>query len=205
MSKRLSTLPAAPATPVHFVPDGSGSGSGYGSIVMADNVAVVGTFPVTVSGDAVVHPRARLDAQAGPVNIGRRCIVAERAVVGGATGSPESTTAPEGSVTLADYVSVETGAAVAAGAVVGQGSVVQARSLVGAGAVIGRYCTLAPRTVIPPGTRVPDFTVVYGGGGQQRRDRRPAVAEARHREQARKIEVLRKLIASVPEKYAAAS
>ncbi|ERS95982.1 dynactin 6 [Sporothrix schenckii 1099-18] len=210
MSKRQSMMPAAPPTPVHFVTDRTGGGGG-GPVVMADAVYVVGTFPVTISGDSVIHPRARLDAKGGPVNIGRRCIVEERAVVGGgaafsASNSnvavPGSFPSPEGSVTLGDYVSVETGSALEAGVVVGQGSVVGPRSQIGSGAVIGRYCTLAPRSRILPGERVPDFTVVYGQ--QRRRDGRVGAAEARHKQQARKIEVLRKLIPSVPEKYMAA-
>ena len=236
-SKRQSLMPAAPPTPVHFVTDRSSSGTdGQGHarsshVVMADNVYVVGTYPVTISSDTVVHPRARLDAKNGPVNIGRRCIVEERAVVGGGgTSQSANMPTPEGSVTLGDYVSVETGAVLEAGAVVGQGSVVGARSQIGSGAIIGRvsssslflfllffflvssfflflsstvdtsqYCTLAPRTRILPGEKVPDFTVVYGQ--QRRRDGRTGAAEARHRQQARKIEVLRKLIPSVPEKY----
>lgn len=118
---------------------------------MADAVYVVGTFPVTISGDSVIHPRARLDAKGGPVNIGRRCIVEERAVVGGGAAFsaassnvpvPGSFPSPEGSVTLGDYVSVETGSVLEAGAVVGQGSVVGARSQIGSGAVIGRVSRL---------------------------------------------------------------
>ncbi|CAK7270145.1 hypothetical protein SEPCBS57363_003955 [Sporothrix epigloea] len=218
-TKRQSVMPAAPPTPVHFVSDRSGGdgGSGNGSdsrssrVVMADAVYVVGAFPVTISGDTVIHPRARLDAKGGPINIGRRCIVEERAILGGGGSSsqnsgsvslPGSFPSPEGSVTLGDYVSVETGAVVEAGAAVGEGSVVGARSLIGSGAVIGRYCTLAPRTRISSGDKVPDFTVVYGQ--QRRQDGRIGAAEARHKLQARKIEVLRKLIPSVPEKYMAA-
>ncbi|CAK7198569.1 hypothetical protein SEUCBS139899_001232 [Sporothrix eucalyptigena] len=204
-TKRQSLMPTAPPTPVHFVTDRS-SGSSSGHVVMADAVYVVGTFPVTISGDSVIHPRARLDAKGGPVNIGRRCIVEERAIVGGGSVSqnnnvalPGSFPSPEGSVTLGDYVSVETGAVLEAGAVVGQGSVVGARSQIGSGAVIGRYCTLSPRTRILPGEKIPDFTVVFGQ--QRRRDGRVGAAEARHKQQARKIEVLRKLIPSVPEKY----
>ncbi|CAK7211982.1 hypothetical protein SBRCBS47491_001308 [Sporothrix bragantina] len=214
-TKRQSLMPAAPPTPVHFVTDRSDSSNSGGDghsrsshVVMADAVYVVGTFPVTISSDTVIHPRARLDAKGGPVNIGRRCIVEERAIVGGggstssnsgAVSLPGSFPSPEGSVTLGDYVSVETGAILEAGAVVGQGSVVGARSQIGSGAVIGRYCTLAPRTRIQPGEKVPDFTVIYGQ--QRRRDGRVGAAEARHKQQARKIEVLRKLIPSVPEKY----
>lgn len=149
MSKRQSMMPAAPPTPVHFVTDRTGGGGG--PVVMADAVYVVGTFPVTISGDSVIHPRARLDAKGGPVNIGRRCIVEERAVVGGGAAFsaassnvpvPGSFPSPEGSVTLGDYVSVETGSVLEAGAVVGQGSVVGARSQIGSGAVIGRVSRL---------------------------------------------------------------
>ncbi len=126
-SKRQSMMPAAPPTPIDFVTDRTTPGAG-GSVVIADAVAVVGTFPVTIHGDSVIHPRARLDARGGPVNIGRRCIVEERAVLGGG----------EGSVTLANYVSVETGATVEAGAILGEGSVIGPRCHVGSGAVVGK-------------------------------------------------------------------
>ncbi|CAK7270217.1 hypothetical protein SEPCBS119000_003975 [Sporothrix epigloea] len=213
-TKRQSAMPAAPPTPVHFVPDRSGGDGGDGRsshVVMADAVYVVGAFPVTISSNTVIHPRARLDAKGGPINIGRRCIVEERAVVGGGGSSshhsgpvslPGSFPSREGSVTLGDYVSVETGAVIEAGAAVGQGSVVGARSQVGSGAVIGRYCTLAPQTRIPAGEKVPDYTVVFGQ--QRRRDGRMGASETRHQLQTLKIEVLRKLIPSVPEKYMAA-
>ncbi|EFX01157.1 transferase hexapeptide domain containing protein [Grosmannia clavigera kw1407] len=198
MSKRPSALPAAPPTPVVFVGTSSdGTQSAAVTVVLADAVAIAGTFPVTFASDSVVHPRARLDARAGPLNIGRRCIIEERATLG---GGPPSERGASTTVTLQDCVSVETGAQVEAGATIGSGTVVGARSIVGRGAVIGQYCTLAPRSVIAPGTRLPDYSVVFGNG-RRRRDDRPAAAESRQRLQTRRIEVLRKLIPNMRDKY----
>jgi len=163
----------------------------------------------------VIHPRARIDAQAGGVHVGKRCIVHERAVVG-AVGASGRVVAM--GVTLGDYVTVETGATVEAGdTAVGEGTTVGAGSLVGAGAKVGKVwlcfdggggeevltmgqnCTLTAYTVIKAGEVVPDNTVVYSNG-LRRTDRR-GVEVLKQKAQARQIDVLRRLIPSKPEKF----
>lgn len=111
--------------------------------LLAESAQLVGTFPVTLSNESVIHPRARIDAQAGGVHVGRRCIVHERAVVGGSSSSASGRVGSMG-VTLGDYVTVETGATVEAGenTVVGEGTTVGAGSVVGAGAKVGKVCVL---------------------------------------------------------------
>lgn len=108
------------------------------SALLAESAQLVGTFPVTLSSESVIHPRARIDAQAGGVHVGRRCIVHERAVVGASPSSSGRVTST--GVTLGDYVTVETGATVEAGenTVVGEGTTVGAGSVVGAGAKVGK-------------------------------------------------------------------
>lgn len=108
------------------------------SALLAESAQLVGTFPVTLSSESVIHPRARIDAQAGGVYVGRRCIVHERAVVGASSSSGRVVTTM--GVTLGDYVTVETGATVEAGenTVVGEGTTVGAGSVVGAGAKVGK-------------------------------------------------------------------
>lgn len=116
------------------------------SAVLAESAQLVGTFPVTLCSESVIHPRARIDAQAGGVHVGRRCIVHERAVVGAASSSGRVVVAAAmtGVTTLGDYVTVETGATVEAGddTAVGEGTTVGAGSVVGAGAKVGKVCLL---------------------------------------------------------------
>lgn len=113
------------------------------SALLAESAQLVGTFPVTLSSESVIHPRARIDAQAGGVHVGRRCIVHERAVVGASSSASGRVVTTMG-VTLGNYVTVETGATVEAGenTVVGEGTTVGAGSVVGAGAKVGKVCLL---------------------------------------------------------------
>ncbi|KAJ4293844.1 hypothetical protein N0V88_005358 [Collariella sp. IMI 366227] len=174
-SKRHTILPRflRPQTPIHF----------SSSITIADSALLTGTHLIAIHSESVVHPRAKLDSLAGRINIGRRCIIHERAALGAVGTSGRIT---EAAVTLGDYVTIEVAATIEAGeTVIGDGTV---------------NCTLAPHTEIAPGDVVPDFTVVYSNG-MRRTDRRGAV-ELRHKGQARQIEVLRRMIPSNPAKFA---
>ncbi len=139
-NKRHSMMPssqAGPRAPVNFA----------SSIVIADSAIVAGDYPITVSSESVIHPRAKLDSSSGPVNIGRRCIVHERTHIGAPVASGE------GSVTLADYVTVEVGAVIeTGGTTVGEGSVVGVQCRVESGASIGKVSrrSCAWEAVLPP-------------------------------------------------------
>ena len=126
MSKRQSMMPSAlagPKAPVNF----------SSSIVISDSAILTGTYPITISSESVIHPRAKMDSHSGPVNIGRRCIVHERTHIGAAAGGAE------GSVTVGDYVTVEVGAVVeTGGTTIGEGSVIGVGCRVGRGASIGK-------------------------------------------------------------------
>ncbi|KAL2127378.1 hypothetical protein VTI74DRAFT_10827 [Chaetomium olivicolor] len=189
-SKRHSILPpvsSGPKPPVRF----------SSSITIADSALLTGTHLIAIHSESVVHPRAKLDSLAGSINIGRRCIIHERATLG-AVGTNGRIT--EAAVTLGDYVTVEAGASIEAGeTVIGDGTVVGVGAKVGAGALIGKNCTLAPLTEIAAGDVVPDLTVVYSNG-LRRTDRRDVV-ELRHKGQARQIDVLRRMIPSNPAKF----
>ncbi|KAK1836704.1 trimeric LpxA-like protein [Podospora conica] len=179
--------PGPPIPPIEF----------SSSALISESAQLIGTFPVTLSSESVIHPRARIEAQAGSVHVGRRCIVHERAVVGavGASGRVVAV-----GVKLGDYVTVETGATVEAGdTAVGEGTTVGAGTVVGAGAKVGKHCTLTAYTVIKAGEVVPDYTVVYSNG-LRRVDRR-GVEVLKQKAQARQIDVLRRLIPSKPEKF----
>ncbi|KAI6322321.1 hypothetical protein MCOR29_004826 [Pyricularia oryzae] len=187
-NKRSSIMPAAsqagPKAPVHF----------SSSITIHDSAILSGMYPITISSESVVHPRARLESEGGPVNIGRRCIVQERVLLGAGGNRAE------GSVTLGDYVTVEAAANIeCGGTMVGEGTVVGVGCKIGSGAFIGKYCTLTPRSVIAPKERIPDGTVVYSNG-MRRLDKR-GIVDLRKEAQVRQIEALRRLIPSTPAKF----
>ncbi|GAB1315875.1 Dynactin subunit 6 [Madurella fahalii] len=190
-SKRHSILPpvsqSGPKPPVHF----------SSSITIADSALLTGANLITVSSESVIHPRAKLDSLAGRINIGRRCVVHERAVIGAVGTSGRIT---EAAVTLGDYVTVEVGASIEAGdTVIGEGTTVGVGAKVGAGAMIGKHCTLTPHTEIAAAEVIPDLTVVYSNG--MRRPDKRGIAELKNKGQARQIDVLRRMIPSNPAKF----
>jgi len=224
-SKRHSVLPSSKEQ--HQPPKPSVQFSS--SISIHDTASLVGTHPIQISSESIVHPRARIESFHGRVQIGRRCILSERSVIGGSpssspnpittttttttssssSSSSSSSTPPEvkekektaaAAVTIGDYVTLEPGAVIEAGnTVVSEGTTLGVGSRVGAGAVIGRHCTLTAHSSVKPGEKLPDFTVVFSGG-MRRADRR-GVAELRNKGQARQIEVLRRLVVSNPAKF----
>ncbi|KAL2266171.1 hypothetical protein VTJ83DRAFT_5523 [Remersonia thermophila] len=208
---------SGPKPPVHF----------SSSLTIAELAVLTGAHHISIHSESVIHPRARLDSLAGRVTIGRRCVVHERAMIGGSassgltsarssvaspgvlsptaavagSGGEASQSATPQSVTLGDYVTVEVGATIeAGGTAVGDGTVVGVGARVGAGAVVGKHCTLTPQSVVSPGEVVPDFTVVLANG-MRRTDRR-GMTELKNKGLARQIEVLRRLISSKPAKFA---
>jgi dynactin-6 len=118
---------------------------------------VAGAHGITIQSESVIHTRARLESALGPILIGRRCVVQERACVGARVGStsagagiavkppppppPGDGAEPvtKGGVVLGDYVTVEVGAVVEAGYTeIGEGTRVGVGARVGAGCKIGR-------------------------------------------------------------------
>ncbi|KAF3761606.1 trimeric LpxA-like protein [Cryphonectria parasitica EP155] len=192
-TKRHSILPplrdSGPKAPVRF----------SSSLVIADSAILTGTHTITLRTESLVHPRAKIESQIGPIDVGKRCIVQERTHVGAAGSVGVAADEAQG-VTIYDYCTVQAGAVVeAGGTVVGEGTLVGVGARVGRGARIGNWCTISPRTIVPPGTQIDDFTVVFSNG-QQRRDRRD-VKDIRKRQQIRQLEVLQKLIPSNPAKF----
>ena len=134
MSSKRTTLSSAPRPPVHL----------SSSLTISDTAQLTGTHTIEIRGESVIHPRARLESSAGRISVGRRCVVHERATLGGAPAAAAAAASgkvavTETAVTLADYVTVEVGAVVEAGeTVVGEGTVVGVGARVGAGAVVGK-------------------------------------------------------------------
>lgn len=136
-SKRHSILPPAPTGPKAPVRFSS-------SLVIADSAILTGAHTIQLRTESLVHPRAKIDSLAGPVDIGKRCVVHERTHVGALP--PGNSGAGSGSsrvaVTVMDYCTIEVGSTVeAGGTVIGEGTVVCASSRIGSGAVVGKVST----------------------------------------------------------------
>lgn len=144
-NKRHSILPplkdAGPKPPVRF----------SSTAIIADSAILTGTHTITLRTESLVHPRAKLDAALGPVDVGKRAIVQERTHVGCAPATVEAGVGTSGGVTLGDYVTIQACAVVeAGGTVVGEGSVVGVGAMVGRGAVIGDVFSRPKSTVSFP-------------------------------------------------------
>ncbi|KAI5236999.1 hypothetical protein E4T43_08217 [Aureobasidium subglaciale] len=132
------------------------------SAIISDKAVIVGTHPVSIGENVVLHPFAKITSNTGAVRIGKNCVVGDRATVGlsDSPGSYAGTT-----VELEDGVSVESGSTVQAEKV-GAGSTIEANSTLGPGVVIGQV-SITPMLPIMPSSRIqsetlPDFTIVYG-------------------------------------------
>ncbi|KAI1387527.1 trimeric LpxA-like protein [Hypoxylon trugodes] len=191
-SKRQSILPripSGPKAPVNF----------SSSITIAEAAILSGNHTINISSESVVHPRAKLDSSNGRITIGRRCIIHERTSIGAASADPTPSESRDG-VVISDYATIEVGAVLeSGGTMIGEGCLVGVGCRVGKGAKLGRHCTITPRSVIQPGETVPDYTVVYSNG-TRRTDKR-GISDLKNKAQARQIEILRKLIPSVPAKF----
>ncbi|KAI4156233.1 MAG: hypothetical protein LQ340_000427 [Diploschistes diacapsis] len=164
--------------------------------VIAETAVLTGTYLITISADAVIHHRARINSAHGPVSVGQGCIISEKAVVGlsspnvAAPGTDAG--AASAGVVLENDVVVEPAAAVE-GRRVGEGSTLEAGSKVCADAVVGKvsfvsffaFHNVAPSAAWTHARGVQDFTIVFGHN--QRRRERPGLE--RHRKMTHDMEV----------------
>ena len=82
---------------------------------------------------------------------------------------------------------------------VGDGTHIEANAHIHAGAVIGKYCHIGPFCEVAAGEVLEDYTVLYSDG--QRRIDKSETDEAKLKGTRKHVEVLRKLVASKPEKF----
>ncbi|KAL1836498.1 hypothetical protein VTJ49DRAFT_5072 [Mycothermus thermophilus] len=156
-SKRHSILPSAsqsgPKPPVHL----------SSSLTIADSAVLTGTHQITVHGESVIHPRARLDSHAGRVTIGRRCVVHERATIGSSSSGLASA---RSSAVLSSARSsmASPGVLSPTAAVAGSGGEAASQSTTAQAVTLGDYVTVEVGAVIEAGgTVVGDGTVVGVG------------------------------------------
>lgn len=136
-NKRHSILPpvsqAGPKAPVRL----------SSSLTISDSAILTGVHTITLRTESLVHPRAKIESQTGPVDIGRRCVVHERTQIGAApslSGSmpPSPSATGDIGVTISDYCTIQVGAVIeAGGTLIKEGTVVGVGSRIGRGAVIG--------------------------------------------------------------------
>lgn len=132
-SKRHSILPpvaqAGPKAPVRF----------SSSLVIAESAILTGAHTIQLRTESLVHPRAKIESLAGGIDIGKRCVVHERTVVGALPAGGAKAGGHGAAVTIMDYCTVEVGSTVeAGGTVIGEGTIVGVGSRIGSGAVVGK-------------------------------------------------------------------
>ena len=100
--------------------------------VVSVAASLKGTQPVSVGANSIIQPRARLISTYGPITIGERCIIAERAVL----GLQNEATVDGNGVVLKNGVVIESGATVEGS--VEEGSLVEVGAMVGKGSMVGK-------------------------------------------------------------------
>lgn len=171
--------------------------------IVSDKAQITGTFPVEVGEDTVIHPFARIRAEAGKVVVGRKCVIWEKAVIG--AGKAADGDRGDASVILQDYVTVESGASIEA-SVVGEGSEIGVKAAVGRGVTLGKWCKICPLEVVVGEVEpeVEAFTVVFGDGRRRVDGSAKAFEEVRRAKRegtAKQVEGLRRLIPDASAKW----
>lgn len=113
--------------------------------------------------------RARLTSNYGPISVGDGCIISERASIG-LLSSPQNEKEAKG-VRLSSGVLIET-CAVVQGASIGAYTIIEAGAKIGKGTVVGANSKVCAGVEIGEGMVVDDNTVVYGSGGERRKEKK---------------------------------
>ncbi|EME44951.1 hypothetical protein DOTSEDRAFT_170027 [Dothistroma septosporum NZE10] len=163
--------------------------------VIAEKAQLMGTHPVEIGENTVLHPYAKIKAEGGKISIGDNCIICEEAVIGFA--GPRSVESTEGiPVSIGDGVVIEANAVVEARSV-GNGTTIEVGAKIGRGARIGKFCKITPMSVIRPGEELEDYTVVFGDN-QRRIDRtakeHEEIRAAKWKGHVMHVELLKQLI-----------
>lgn len=132
--RRQATAAAGPKPPCSIHP----------SAIISDKAVIVGTHPVSIGENVVLHPFAKVVSNTGAVRIGKNCVVGDRATVGlgDSPGAFAGTT-----VELEESVSIESGSIVQAEKI-GTGSTIEANSTLGPGVVLGKVSNLSRFMVV---------------------------------------------------------
>ena len=118
------------------------------SCVIAETATLVGTGLITISANAVLHPRAKIVSTYGPVTLNEGCVVCERACVGLLTAEEDEDAPAIAGVTLEKNVTVEAAATVEA-SFIGEGTIIECGAKIGRGALLGKVCLLSNTLKLP--------------------------------------------------------
>lgn len=126
------------------------------SSCVVDNTAVLtGTGLITISANAVLNPRAKLDSTYGPVTIGDGCIIWERASIGLLSKVQDEEGIISEGVELGKNVTVEAAATVEAQSI-GNGTVIEFGAKIGKGSVLGKVRRLPDSAALRDSTDMDD-------------------------------------------------
>ncbi|EED17411.1 transferase hexapeptide domain protein [Talaromyces stipitatus ATCC 10500] len=175
----------------------------HSTTTVSETTAFHGTYPITIGSGTVIHPRVRIQAFEGPVQIGDGCIIGEKTIIGDikeSTSAPTSTsdgilTRISSSVVIGPQTTIRTGAYIRSAAVV------DSLATINRHATIGSHSKICSQCEISEGTVVEDWMVIWAAGtgsiGQRKRRRfvGPAAEEhGGHRPNAKRIEDARLLV-----------
>ena len=114
------------------------------SCVIADSAILTGSHLITIMPDAIVQPRAKINATHGAVSVGEGCIICERASIGLVDAEQSGKARATGEVVLGKNITVEIAAVVEARSI-GDHTTIEAGAKVGKAAVIGKVGTALSR------------------------------------------------------------
>lgn len=141
---------------------------------------------IRVGAGCVIHPKALLLAEGGPILLGRDNIVEEQSII---INRP-SPSAPGAAMRIGDSNHFHVGCQVLATAV-GNSNAFHVRSEVSEGSVVGNGCVIGAAVKVAPNTTVPDATMVYGPQAQS--NPIPNAVQAHLALHSKELELLHKL------------
>ena len=132
--------------------------------------------PIIIGAHCVIHPFARLDSSAGPITLGNRCVVWEKAQIGAsiattrrASGAATHTTEknelqPVRAITVGEGTIIQPHAQIRAPASVGAKCSIGVAAAIESGAVLGESVTVASGTPIKEDAILEKGSVIFGDG-----------------------------------------
>lgn len=134
---------------------------------VSDKASLTGTHAITIGLRAIIHPFARLDSSAGPIDIGEAVNVWEKAVVGAPPVDKSVKEQVGRETTIAAHASIHPHAIVYAFSNIGAHTDVEVGASIGTGAVLGEHVKIAPCCIIEAGVNLEPYTSVYLLGDRQ--------------------------------------
>ncbi|KAL6249869.1 hypothetical protein RBB50_003725 [Rhinocladiella similis] len=162
---------------------------------------VRGTHAITLGEHILVHPRSQLIGVHGPLSIGDKCIISEKAIIGGpvqTSSTTDSSARPSGGsarpspliaqgvgddntdidpvkTTIGSNVFIHASSQIHAGAIIKDGVLIEPHVTVLAGVTVGSHAKICAGVTVD--RDVDEWCVIYGKGDIKRRRRRTGSSE----------------------------